>query len=99
MSRHTPSWELVIDDGRKVPEFIIRVTHPKPYIGMEIARINSAHIVRREEYGHLIAAAPEMLDALREVFHRILHGDGIAINGDLMHDIVNIISKAEGNVK
>lgn len=66
-------WKLVVESG-PVFRFSIREEASESFIGREIATVNPYNIIDRQALGHLIAAAPEMLNALIsnvDMLHRI----------------------------
>ena len=102
-AQHTPGpWDLVSLSGYGGP-FSIRMEYrsanpdaPKTYYGV--------HSVRRREDAILIAAAPDMLEALRKAVGRLEDiYDHVALTADqyepLIRDVdalIAVIAKAEG---
>ena len=92
-------WKLEINTDEKIHRHIIREVESPPFVGPQIAEVNPYNIAKREQHGRLIAAAPELLEALKKLVYRCDGSEGVQPDGSNMCTLEAhaAIRKAEGN--
>lgn len=95
MSQHTPGpWTAEKRKDRKIREWVIRAPGDFPCISYELASLSGYDPIHDKPNAHLIAAAPDLLDASMAAYEllKIIHDE----TGKVGAQLRNAIAKATG---